>query len=133
MNSIVIKGRLSKDVELRSTQTGKEVASFSVAVNRRFDKENTADFFDIVAWGKTGVFVNTYFKKGQEILIQGTMQCRKWQDKEGNNRYSWELIADNVEFCGSKGDGQAKTEHVPSTPAGNIDGFIPVNEDDLPF
>lgn len=126
MNNIIIKGRISKDIELRTTQTGKEVAGFSVAVNRRFDKDNT-DFFDIVAWGKTGVFVNTYFRKGQEILIQGSMQCRKWQDTEGHNRYSWELIADNVEFCGSKSEGQ------PASAPTNI-CVDPIPDDgDLPF
>ena len=126
MNNIIIKGRISKDIDLRATQTGKEVVNFSVAVNRRFDKDNT-DFFDVVAWGKTGVFVDKYFQKGQEIILEGSMQCRKWQDKEGNNRYSWELLADNVEFCGSKGEGQAT-----SAPTNICDDPIP-DDGDLPF
>ena len=129
MNKIIIKGRLCKDVELKATATGKEVANFSVAVNRRFDKENS-DFFDVQAWGKTGVFVNTYFKKGQEIIVSGEMHCRKWQDKEGNNRYSWELVADEVDFCGSKQAEQASA--APSEPA-PVDDFAPVDDADLPF
>lgn len=129
MNNIIIKGRISKDIELRTTQTGKEVAGFSVAVNRRFDKDNT-DFFDVVAWGKTGVFVNTYFRKGQEILIQGSMQCRKWQDKEDNNRYSWELVAEQVDFCGSKSEKSTNEQPIEST----TQGYIPLPDDsDLPF
>ena len=126
MNNITIKGRISRDVELKTTTTGKEVANFSVAINRRFDKETT-DFFEVQAWGKTGVFVNTYFTKGQEILIQGAMQCRKWQDNDGNNRYNWELVADQVEFCGSKGD-------VKVTHSQNIDDYVELaDDDDCPF
>ena len=133
MNSIIIKGRLSREPELRTTSDGKEVLNFSVAVSRRFSGEkDTADFFDCVAWGKTGVFVNTYFHKGQEIIAQGEMHRRKWQDKDGNNRYSWEMNVNQVEFCGSKQE-QVQTEGVPNEPAGNVDGFIPVDSEELPF
>lgn len=134
MNSIIIKGRLSRDPELRSTSDGREVSNFSVAVSRRFsgEKKDTADFFDCVAWGKTGVFINTYFHKGQEILAQGEMHQRKWQDKDGNNRYSWEMNVNQAEFCGSKQE-QARPGTVPNEPAGNVDGFTPVDSEDLPF
>lgn len=122
MNLLVIKGRISSDIQLKATASGKEVANFSVAVNRRFKREET-DFFEVVAWGKTGVFVNTYFKKGQEILLSGEMQCRKWPDKEGNNHYTWELIADTVEFCGSKNDGSVQPNQAEQ----------PADDDDAPF
>lgn len=132
MNNIVIKGRLTKEPELNTTSNGKEVANFSVAVNRRFNRDET-DFFDVKAWDKTGVFVCTYFKKGQEILIRGTMQRRKWQDKDGNNRYSWELIADEVEFCGGKTDNQNAEQGQAVKNEPNIDDFSVVVDDDLPF
>jgi len=149
MNNIIIKGRLTREVELKTTTSGKEVANFSVAVNRRFNKEET-DFFNVQAWGKTGVFCSTYFKKGQEVLVQGEMQCRKYQDKDGNNRSSWDLTAENVEFCGSKSD-NGGSNYTPvtkpsgidviednSTPASpdnkNVGDFVEISaDDDLPF
>jgi len=137
MNSIVIKGRVSKDVELKTIGDGKEVANFSVAVNRRFKKDE-ADFFNVVAWGKTGVFINTFFKKGQEIILHGEMQCRKWTDADGKNRYAWDLLADLAEFCGSKND----SNNSVSTQSDPLQSFIADNsnfeeismgDDDLPF
>ncbi len=151
MNNIVIHGRISQDIEMRVTNTGKEVVNFSVAVKRRFDKE-TSDFFNCQAWEKNAAFINKYFKKGQEIIIQGAMQCRKWQDKDGGNRYSWELIVEQTDFCGSKSDnvnsqGSTSTYSAsspasygaPPQPAQNTyeqTGFTAVpapSDDDLPF
>ena len=103
MNNITIKGRLTRKPELKVTDNGKEVANFTVAVNRRSDRE-TADFFDCSAWGKTAAFVETHFKKGQEIVLSGAMQSRKWEDKEGNKRTNWSIFVDTVEFCGKKED-----------------------------
>lgn len=108
MNAIIIKGRLTRDPEMRNTQTGKSVTNFSVAVNRRFQKDK-ADFFNVTAWEKTGEFVNKYFRKGQEIAVQGEMQSRDYTDHDGNKRNAWDLIASNVEFCGSKADNQGGT------------------------
>lgn len=105
MNVIVIKGRLTRDPETRQTDSGKSVTNFGVAVNRRFQKDK-ADFFNVTAWEKTGEFVGKYFSKGQEIVVQGEMQSRDYTDKSGNKRIAWDLIASNVEFSGSKQDGQ---------------------------
>lgn len=105
MNSIVIKGRLTKDPELRSTQNGTAVCTVNVAVDRPYSKDKETDFFTVVFWRQTAEFVSKYFTKGQEILVQGEMQSRKYTDKEGNNRIAWEIKADHVEFCGSKGQG----------------------------
>lgn len=105
MNLICLKGRIASDIRLNTTGTGKTAVSFSVAVPRRFDRD-TADFFDVVAWEKTGLFIFNYFKKGQEIALQGEMQQRKWQDKDGNNRYSFEVICEQAEFCGGKAEGE---------------------------
>lgn len=105
MNSIVIKGRLTKDPELRSTQNGTAVCTVNVAVDRPYSKDKETDFFTVVFWRQTAEFVSKYFTKGQEILVQGEMQSRKYTDKEGNNRIAWEIKADHVEFCGSKSQG----------------------------
>lgn len=149
MNTIVIKGRLTRDPEIRNTQTGKSVTNFSVAVNRRFQKDK-ADFFNVTAWEKTGEFVSKYFHKGQEIAVQGEMQSRDYTDRDGNKRNAWDLIASNVEFCGSKADNQGSTggsyqpasgspDVNPSDPAPAYSGGdkgdfeeIP-SDDDLPF
>lgn len=151
MNSISIKGRLTRDPETRNTQTGKSVTNFSVAVNRRFQKDK-ADFFNVTAWEKTGEFVNKYFRKGQEIIVQGEMESRDYTDSDGNKRNVWDLIASNVEFCGSKADNQGNSGgsyqpasgpapdvsadgEKPAYAAGNkSDDFeeMPAN-DDLPF
>ena len=108
LNHIVIMGRLTRDVELRSTQSGVSVASFTVAVDRdytgRDGGEKQTDFIDCVAWRQTGEFVNRYFRKGSMIVVSGRLQSRKWQDRDGNNRTNWEINADNVYFGESRRD-----------------------------
>lgn len=113
MNKIVITGRLCRNTELNVTNSGKEVCNFTVAVDRRFkmDGAESADFFDVTAWGKTGVFVNKYFSKGDGITIEGRMESRKYTDKNGNKRTAWNVIAENVEFAmGGKGGNRNTTE-----------------------
>lgn len=106
LNYISIHGRLTKDPDLRQTQSGVSVCNFTVAVDRSFNKseDKQTDFFDCVAWRGLGDMVSKYFHKGKEILVTGEMQSRKWQDKDGNNRVSWEIMASGVDFCGSKGE-----------------------------
>lgn len=126
MNNIVIKGRLTRDPKLDFVKVKgeeKAVCKFDVAVNRRFGEDT--DFFNCQVWGKTAEFVDKFFKKGQEILVAGSMQCRKWQDNEGKNRYNWELNVDQVEFCGSKKDNAQATPAIP-------EGFEEL-DDDIPF
>lgn len=115
MNRIIIKGRICNDLDLSVANSGKEYLNVSVAVNRRFDREKT-DFFNCVAFGKTAVFIDTYFTKGQEILIEGEMQQERWQDKDGNNRTGWKLIIANVEFCGGKSTEAKQTDDLPYVP-----------------
>lgn len=136
MNSIVIKGRLTREPEMRmAAQTNVCVAS--VAVNRRFKRDET-DFFDIQAWGKTGETLKNYFTKGQEILVHGEMQCSHYTANDGTQRQSWRINADVIEFCGSKADGanDAKEKKPDGQNKGN-GGFYPVDEalddEDLPF
>ena len=109
LNHIVIMGRLTRDPELRTTQGGVNVASFSVAVERDFGSrdggERQTDFIDCVAWRQTGEFVSRYFRKGSMIVVSGRLQSRKWQDRDGNNRTNWEISADNVYFGEGRRDG----------------------------
>lgn len=105
LNHIVIMGRLVRDPELRTTQSGINVASFTVAVDRDYSgqgQEKQTDFIDCVAWRGTGEFVSKYFSKGRMIVVSGRLQSRKWQDNQGNNRTSWEINADSCYFGDSK-------------------------------
>lgn len=101
MNQIVIHGRLTRDPEQKAAGSAM-VSKFTVAANRIFDRDK-ADFFDCEAWNKNGEFVQKYFTKGQEIIVTGEMQSRKYDDKEGNKRTAWSVNVSNVQFCGSKG------------------------------
>lgn len=109
LNHIVIMGRLTRDPELRRTQNGTPVASFSLAVDRDFkDKqsgERATDFIDVVAWRSTGEFVSKYFTKGRMAVVDGRLQIRDWTDKDGNKRRSAEVVADSVYFGDSKREG----------------------------
>ena len=113
LNHITIMGRLTRDPELRRTGSGVAVASFTVAVDRDFGKneagEKETDFIDCVAWRQTGEFVSKYFTKGRMAVVSGRLQIRNWTDKEGNKRRSAEVVADNVYFGDSRreGDGNA--------------------------
>lgn len=118
LNHITIMGRLVRDPELRRTGSGIAVASFTLAVDRDFGPkdggEKECDFIDCVAWRNTGEFVSKYFTKGRMAVVSGRLQIRKWQDKDGNNRYSAEVIADNVYFGDSKKDGATDTTTTPA-------------------
>ncbi len=132
MNSIVIKGRLTRDPELKSTQSNVPVCTVTVAVNRSYSKEeNQADFFDCVFWRQGAEFVSKYFKKGQEILVSGEMQSRKYQDKEGNNRTVWELQGSRAEFCGPNTSAKQAAEPAYKAPADGLQELA--DDDDLPF
>ena len=110
LNHITIMGRLTKDPELRKTQSGVSVVSFTVAVDRDFKNgdEKVTDFIDCTAWRGTADFISKYFGKGRMIVVDGSLNSRKWQDNDGNNRVSWEVQAQNVYFADSKrnDDGQ---------------------------
>lgn len=133
MNKIIIKGRLTRDPELKTTNSGKSVCNFAVAVGRNFDYEIT-DFFECTAWNNNAEFISKYFSKGKEILIDGEMQSDKFTDKNGNNRTSWKINVNRAEFCGSN-----KKDENTSNPASSAeiddleDDFDDDLEDDLPF
>ena len=112
LNQITAMGRLTRDPELRYTQNNVPVASFTIACDRDYSgqgQEKQTDFIDCVAWRSTGEFVNKYFSKGRMIVVSGRLQSRKWTDKEGNKRTSWEIVADNCYFGDSKKDGEGST------------------------
>ena len=107
LNKIFIMGRLTRDPELRRTQSGTAVTSFTLAVDRDFKSqsgEKETDFIDVVVWGKTAEFAVNYFAKGRMAIVEGRLQVRGWQDKDGNRRKSVEVVADNVYFADSKRD-----------------------------
>lgn len=146
MNKVILMGRLTKDPEVRYTQnTNTLVASFSLAVNKRFAKqgeERTADFFNIVAWNKTGEFCSKYFKKGQQVGVIGRLQSRTWDDQNGTKHYITEVIAEEAYFADSKKDGSAGAgdsafeSAFGATAPGTMDGapeFEVSASDDLPF
>lgn len=106
LNHITIQGRLTKDVELRRTDSGKAVASFTLAVERDFGQngQKETDFIDCVAWGKTGEFAEKYFSKGKMMIASGRLQIRSWTDKNDNKRKNAEVNVENIYFGESKSD-----------------------------
>ena len=155
LNVVAIMGRLVADPQLRQTTTGKNVASFRIACDRgRRDAngQNQADFFDVVGWERSAEFVCRYFQKGSLIAVDGRLQNRQYQDKNGNNRQAVEIVAQNISFTGSKSQNQgmgapamsapapaeyARPAAQPAAPAysaGSNDDFALIeDEGDLPF
>ena len=132
LNRIVLMGRLTRDPELRRTQTGTPVASFSLAVDRDFADKSTGqratDFIDIVAWRNTAEFVSKYFTKGRMAVVEGRLQIRDWQDKDGNKRRSAEVVADSVYFGDSKRDSDGGSYAPRSNGnSGYGGGYAPAN------
>ena len=127
LNHITIMGRLVRDPELRSTQSGTSVASFTVAVERDFGGrdggEKQTDFIDCVAWRQTGEFVSKYFRKGSMIVVSGRLQSRKWQDRDGNNRTNWEVNADNVYFGESRSSNSSSGDTYGSSYSANSGSY----------
>ena len=137
LNHIIIMGRLTRDPELRRTNSGKAVASFTVAVDRDFSQgdQKETDFIDCVAWQKTGEFVSKYFVKGSMIVVSGRLQIRPWTDKNGNNRRTAEVVADDVYFGESRKQ-DTHTGFVPndSVPATSAQNFAMLDDDEpLPW
>ena len=104
LNHIEIQGRLTKEPELRTTQAGTSVTSFTVACERDYQQggKKETDFIDCVAWRGTGEFVSKYFHKGSLIVVTGKLQSRKWQDREGKTKTAWEVLVDSAYFCESR-------------------------------
>ena len=140
MNKVILMGRLTRDPEVRYTQTSNTlVASFSLAVNRRFAKqgeERQADFINIVAWSKLGEFCSKYFKKGQQVGIIGRIQTRTWDDDQGQKHYVTEVVAEEAYFADSRRDGEGASSSIENTFGNSMPGgtdFEVSSSDDLPF
>ncbi len=148
MNKVILMGRLTRDPEVRYTQTNNTlVSSFSLAVNRRFvrqGEERQADFINIVAWSKLGEFCSKYFKKGQQVGIIGRIQTRNWEDDQGVKHYVTEVVAEEAYFADSKRDSNSFENTFGTTAPGSPDvpgnmsetegtDFDVSSDDDLPF
>ena len=138
INKVILMGRLTRDPELRHTNSGASVCSFSVAVDNGYGENRQTDFINCVAWRQTAEFISKYFRKGSMVALEGSIQTRSWDDQEGKKRYATEVIVNQVYFAESKRDSQS---------AMGDDSFAPVNDfgslpepispmgtdDDLPF
>ena len=149
LNKVVLAGRITADPELKQTTTGVSVLSFSLAVNRRFSKneqgEQQTDFINMVAWRQTAEFISKYFRKGSAICVTGSIQTRSWQDNQGQKRYATEVVVDEAMFVDSRSEsGNAQgNSYMPdaynatpaySSNAGAAPNFEELNtDDDLPF
>ena len=137
-NLVVLTGRLTADPELKTTSNGTSVVSFSIAVDRRYrsGEERQTDFINIVAWRSSAEFISKYFKKGSLIGIEGSIQTRKYTDKNGNNRTAFEVVANNVQFVESKRDGAASVGESAGFSNADVNDFADLGDaqdDDLPF
>ena len=149
-NKVILGGRLTADPELKQTQSGIPVVSFSIAVNRRYqskDAPQQTDFFNVTAWRATAEFVSKYFRKGSSICITGSIQNRTWTDQQGQKRYATDIVADEVQFVDSRAEGPSfdnvqQGGYTPdaystpsfSSPANSAPNFEEVaSDDDLPF
>ena len=145
LNCVTLMGRLTADPEVRTTTTGKSVCTFSIAVDRSFARageQRQTDFITIVAWENQANFISRYFAKGSMIAIQGSIQTRNYEDKNGNKRTAFEVLAREVSFCGSKAEtGTSVTPAAPVAPAvapsyqtASANDFEEITDDeDLPF
>lgn len=128
LNKIVLMGRLTRDPELRYTQSGTAVASFTVAVDREFSKEKATDFINCTAWRNTGEFISKYFTKGEMIAVSGRLQMRDYEAKDGSKRTAAEVNVESAYFCGGKGS--------ESSPEVSEPAFTDISDEDdgeLPF
>ncbi len=141
MNVVVLIGRLTDNPELRHTNSNIAVTRFSIAVDRgyRSGEERQTDFINIVAWRQTAEFITTYFKKGQRIAIEGSLRMNRYQDKDGNNRTSYEVVVNNAHFVETKSSAnggfappeQAQPASFSNTDSGDFAEIV--SDDDLPF
>ncbi len=146
MNKVMLIGRLTKDPELRYTQSGTAVASFSLAVDRRFSNQNgerEADFINCVAWNKSAEFAAEYFHKGKQMALEGRLQVRSYEGNDGQRRWVTEVVVEQMEFVGSKNDSKDSSGNghsdSSSSSGGSSDAYagmgqeVMFDDNDLPF
>lgn len=144
LNKTILMGRLTAEPKISQTPNGINIATFSLAVHRQYDKDKT-DFINIVAWRQTADFVSKYFKKGQLVAIEGNLQSRSYEDKQGNKRYAVEVVAEQVYFTGSNKNNTDKLEQLTPPPAPkedtnthrvndiNVDEYESIEDEELPW
>ena len=135
MNKVILMGRLTRDPDVRYTQTGKVVCQFTLAVNRPFankDGQNEADFITVVVWGKLGELCGNSLTKGQRILVDGRLQVRSYDDKDGGKRWVAEVVAGNVEFIERKNSYQPSKSNVDDGDMERFGSAVPLDEE-IPF
>ena len=141
MNKVILHGRLARDVDLRTTNSGKSVAQVNLAVNRR-GKDGGADFIPLVIWGQLAETFARYLYKGREVLVEGRMQVRNYDDKNGNKRYVTEVVVETFDFCGSSSNNDNSATPPPPDNSNidaafgqpqNVFGGRPAADDDIPF
>lgn len=129
MNKVIIIGNLTRDPELRTTPNGISVCTFSVAVNRRFSKENEVDYLPVTVWRAQADNCAKYLKKGSKVAVTGSIQIRSY-DKEGEKRYATDIVAEEVEFLSAKSQSQGDSDYGSSAPVSELE---PVDSNELPF
>ena len=136
LNRVILMGRITHDLELKQTQSGNAVLSFTIAVERNYalqGQERQTDFISCVAWKKTAEFINNYFAKGRMIAIEGNLQTRTYDDKNGTKHYVTEVVVDSVSFTGETKQQSGQT-HETAEPIGNPDDFeVVISDNDPPF
>ena len=135
-NKVILGGRLTADPELKATTSGVSVLSFTVAVNRRYQKdgESQTDFINCQAWRQTAEFIAKFFRKGSSISVVGSVQTRNWTDNEGNKRYATEIMVDEAYFVDRKSEsGTAEQTYIPDAYTSTEPKFEDVKDDGLPF
>ena len=135
MNKVQLIGRLTKDPELRYTKSNIAVANYTIAVNDGYGEKQQTQFINISTWGKSGEFVSKYFKKGQAIAIVGRLNNNNYEDKNGNKRYSIEVVTEDIEFIGNKKDEKVQQEEVlvPNNYTSNYETTLTIDDKDLPW
>lgn len=147
MNKVILSGNLTRDVEVRYSQSGKAFARMGIAVNRPYSKEKVTDFFNLTAFNKTAEFCGRYMTKGTRVLVEGTLQTSTYENKEGVKVNSVDILVDNIEFAGSKrqsggdddnysGRSNSYSERRESTPSRKNDDYFggePIDPEDTPF
>jgi single-strand DNA-binding protein len=138
VNKVILIGNLGRDPELRYTQTGQPVANFTVATNENWTgrdgkREERTEWHRVVAWGKTAELCAQYLSKGRTVYLEGRIQTREWEDKEGQKRQTTEVVAQTVQFLGSPGGQRGATPSGPGGPSGPQSEPPPGGDDDIPF
>ena len=134
LNKVILGGRLTADPELKQTQNGTPVCTFTVAINRR-TADNVADFINCIAWRKQAEFLTTYFRKASSVCVVGQVQTRSWTDKNGHKRYATEVLAEEINFVDAKGESEGGNtdEQEADYPLSLPSAEEYANDDDLPF